>query len=288
MLWDRAVWAGPPDGNYNGPAVEQRGLIEHIAEGSYLGTISWQRNPVSRVSSHFVIGLGGFRTGEVSQLLDTSITAWTQGAGNGFWVSVENAGWHTGQLTADQVEANAQLYAWLMLTHGAPATLAGNPNGRGLGWHGMGGAAWGNHPLCPGPANVALLPTILARAVQIVNGEGSDMQKYFLAVDDREGPDEGTYWLCDGMFARGPLVGVGTGPAGRNEALDIKELARQGMFELWRDPETGADVRHGMTEAFGLKVPRAFGAGPGGLVPHTHDVPAIEVPAVTTGPADPE
>lgn len=173
-IWPKATYLGPPDANWAGSMSEFRGLVWHIAEGSYQGTISWQRNPVADVSSHFVIGLNA---GEIAQMLDTTLTAWTQAAGNGHWVSVEFAGFATGQLTSAQFEAAAQLYAWLVEVHGIPVQLADSPSGRGLGWHGMGGAAWGGHPGCPGPANVALRPSNLVRVAQIL-GHGPTPEEF--------------------------------------------------------------------------------------------------------------
>lgn len=173
-VWNKAVWAGPPDSNFSGPMSEFRGLVWHIAEGSYSGTIAWQKNSIADVSSHFVIG---FNPGEIAQMLDTTTTAWTQAAGNGHWVSVEFAGFATGQLNAVQFEAAAQLYAWLVQVHGVPVQLADTPSGRGLGWHGMGGIAWGNHPNCPGPANVALRPSNLVRVAQIL-GQGPSPEEF--------------------------------------------------------------------------------------------------------------
>jgi hypothetical protein len=167
-IWAQASWQGPPDSNFGGPAVECRGLVEHIAEGSYGGTIGWQQNPISDVSSHFVMGLNG----EVAQMLDTNATAWTQAAGNGHWVSAEFAGFSTGSYTPQQQEAASQLYAWLVQVHGVPLQLADSPSGTGWGWHGMGGVAWGNHPNCPGSANVALRTPMLARTIQILGGGG--------------------------------------------------------------------------------------------------------------------
>lgn len=167
-IWDKAAWLGPPDSNYSGSMAEVRGLVLHIAEGSYQGTISWQKNPASDVSSHFIFGLVD---GERAQMLDTQTTAWTQAAGNGHWVSVENAGFHYDQFTPAQVEANAQLYAWLHQIYNVPMQLTDSPSGSGLGWHGMGGASWGGHYDCPGTANVALRSTILARAQEILNGD---------------------------------------------------------------------------------------------------------------------
>jgi hypothetical protein len=172
-LWSGASWQGPPDSNWGGSMSEVRGLVWHIAEGSYWGTIGWQKNPISDVSSHFIVGL---LPGEVAQMLDTTQTAWTQAAGNGHWVSVEFAGYSTGALNAHQFEAAAQLYAWLVNVHDIPVQLADSPSGSGLGWHGMGGAAWGNHPNCPGQTNVALRPGNLVRVSQIL-GHGPSSEE---------------------------------------------------------------------------------------------------------------
>lgn len=162
------AYLGPPDSNWsNGPIRPPRGQVTHIAEGSFQGTINWQRNPAADVSSFFVVSL----LGEIVQMLDLDLIAWTQAGGNPAWVGVENEGWHTGQLTPAQVEANARIFAWLVsVWPSIPYAVATSPAGFGLGWHGMGGAAWGNHPDCPGPNNVPLLPRIVARAEQINGG----------------------------------------------------------------------------------------------------------------------
>lgn len=51
-------------------------IVWHIAEGTYNGTISWEQNPQSQTSSHFVLG----KNGEVAQLVPLTEAAWTQGA----------------------------------------------------------------------------------------------------------------------------------------------------------------------------------------------------------------
>lgn len=163
-----AVWRGPTPNQ--GPAMsEVRGLILHIAEGSFDGTIAWCKNPNSNVSTHFVTA----RDGRVAQMIDTRVAAWTQRAGNGHWVSVENEGFSPGPLSAEQVEACAQLLAWLHAEHDVPLQIATSPDGRGLGHHSMGtaregwtGPTWG-HEFCPGEAIKAQKPAILARAQQI-------------------------------------------------------------------------------------------------------------------------
>jgi len=165
------TWRGPTVNKVTGGMREWRGVVIHIAEGSYEGTISWQKNPSSQVSSHFVVDYDG----TIGQVVDTADTAWTQQAGNGHWISVENAGHSPNPLTAEQEKANAAILKWAHDTHGVLLQLANDPNGHGLGHHSMGtnghqnptdtwtGATWG-HEQCPGSAIYAQKPTILALA----------------------------------------------------------------------------------------------------------------------------
>lgn len=157
----------------SGGMVEYRGLVLHTAEGGYEGTISWQQNPSSQVSSHFVVGKA---SGQWAQMMDDTDGAWTQRAGNYHWLSSENEGFGGSKhepLTGWQVEANAQLLAAAHRRHGVPLQIATDPNGKGLGHHSMGcnwpGGAWG-HCECPGPQIIGQKGAILARAQAIVGG----------------------------------------------------------------------------------------------------------------------
>lgn len=156
--------------------VEHRGVVVHIAQGSYEGTISWQRNPDANVSSHFVVGLDG----KTAQVVDTDVAAWTQRAGNGHWLSIENAGFVPNPLTAAQVEANARILARAHQVYGIPLQVTSDPdNGRGLGHHSMGARPgspldWG-HSACPGSAIIAQKAAIVARAQQLVSGTGGTL-----------------------------------------------------------------------------------------------------------------
>lgn len=209
-IWsDLAQWRGPTvnvgdgDSNISEPAdrmYEYRGIVVHIAVGYYEGTIAWQKNPDANVSSHFVVA----RDGRIAQMVDTAIRAWTQSAGNGYWLSVENEGfllgdrrnpgdWHL--LSPAMVEANARLLARAHREYGVPLQLATSPTGRGLGYHSMGaenGYNWG-HSACPGEPIKAQLASVLARAIEIVKGE--DEMKTVLV----QGPD-GRVFLSNGMF----------------------------------------------------------------------------------------
>lgn len=179
---DLAQWRGPTS-NQGGSMVEVRGVVLHIAEGSYEGTISWQKNPSSDVSSHFVKGKVD---GEEAQIVDTDTTAWTQAAGNGHWLSIENAGFVPDKLTASQVEFAAQVLARAHKVYGVPLQVTGDPNGRGLGHHSMGAPAWG-HSACPGTNIINQKPAIVARAKDIV--EGDDMPTGLIGLSKG---DEGT------------------------------------------------------------------------------------------------
>lgn len=186
---DLATWRGPSVNSGDGDGrplesadalAEVRGLIVHIAEGFFEGTISWQQNPDADTSSHFIAGRSGGR----AQMVDTGDRAWTQGAGNSRWLSVEcegftlghklyRQGWH--QLTGEQIEFIAQLFARIHQVYGVPLQLTNHPDRRGLGYHSMGaeqGFNWG-HLHCPGEPIKAQLPQILARAIDIVRGRTS-------------------------------------------------------------------------------------------------------------------
>jgi hypothetical protein len=188
MLWGglpKWRWAGPTV-NQGGPMKEHRGVVLHIAEGYFDGTISWCRNPKSDTSAHFITG----RDGRIAQLVDTETTAWTQQDGNGHWLSVENEGFTRGhdlhqpgweKLTAAQVDANAAILVQAHLVYGIPLQVTSDPDGTGLGHHSMGaehGERWG-HRDCPGPPIIAQKQGIVDRAVALlVASMEVDMRPY--------------------------------------------------------------------------------------------------------------
>jgi hypothetical protein len=100
--------------------------------------------------------------------------AWAQAAGNRAWYSVEMAddGNPASPLTSAQITAAAQLLELLSRFAGFPLQVTDDPvNGRGLITHGDGGAAWGNHPDCPGSVRKAQRPQVIALAMAIRAGE---------------------------------------------------------------------------------------------------------------------
>lgn len=172
--------AGLPIEQYTSPNIGgkmsgHRGLVLHIAEGTYRGTISWQLNPRQQykdgtrvtTSSTWIVGRAH---GEWAQMVDSDTIAWTQRDGSRTWLSVELAGYAGQAPTAWQIEACAQLLAWCHREHDIPLQVATSPSGRGLGHHSMGAPAWG-HSQCPGQPVIDAKNRIVRRAKEIVEGD---------------------------------------------------------------------------------------------------------------------
>lgn len=164
-----------PNNFTEGGQESVRGVVVHVMDGSLAGTDAWFRNPTAKASSHFGTG----RKGELYQWVDTDDRAWAQAAGNRTWLSVENEGQGGDALTDAQLDRNAEVLAWAHVHDGVPLQVASSPSGYGLGFHAMGGDAWGGHSSCPGTRIVAQLPEIVERAKQLVNATPEDdMPKY--------------------------------------------------------------------------------------------------------------
>jgi hypothetical protein len=158
---DLATWVGPTP-NQGGAIVQHLYVVLHIADGTYDGTIAWQKNADANVSSHFIVA----KDGRVAQMVDTDRQAWTQIAGNPYSISVENEG-HTGdQLTAAQVKACSRIFERAHREHGIPLQVTSKVGTPGLAHHSMGyesGVNWG-HQFCPGEPIKAQKPTIVTLA----------------------------------------------------------------------------------------------------------------------------
>lgn len=139
---------------------EVYGVVIHIMDGSFDGTKSWFNDTAAQASSHF----GTARSGYAEQWVDTKDKAWAEMAGNGNYISIENEGTPPDALTDGQITRCSEILRWAHETYGVPYQLANAPGERGLGWHGMGGAAWGGHYDCPGDPIRAQFNEIIARA----------------------------------------------------------------------------------------------------------------------------
>jgi hypothetical protein len=158
-----AVWEPSP--NTGGRLASAIGVVIHVSAGES-DPGGWFADPLSQVSAHFGIGngQGGFGDGDLRQYVDTDIVAWAEAAGNTHYISVETEGQPSEALTVAQVVTFGRLYAWLHQLYGIPFTITDTPGRPGFITHGDGGAAWGNHPGCPGSLRAAQRAAVLAWA----------------------------------------------------------------------------------------------------------------------------
>jgi hypothetical protein len=159
-----------PNHYTSGFADKARGLVQHTEDGFTAGTVATFLNPASQVSAFFGVG----EDGAAQQFLPVGrgFVAWAEGEGNASWRSCEfEDKTKTGQpMTAVQLATGAQIIEACSTYDGFPLQITDDVNGRGLITHGDGGAAWGNHPGCPGPVRKAQRPTLLALAAAIRKG----------------------------------------------------------------------------------------------------------------------
>lgn len=112
-------------------------IVDHIAEGTYEGTISWLCNSKSGVSAHFVVS----KEGDITQLVPLDKTAWANGTSNTagssclnskaknylvkeraknanlYTISIEHEGYYKtgkGALTAKQLTASIWLHKYII------------------------------------------------------------------------------------------------------------------------------------------------------------------------------
>lgn len=87
-----------------------RGIVIHETEGSYVGAVSWLRNPISNVSAHLVVNEAGT---EASQLVRYGDKAWHALNANGHTIGIEMAGFTSKVNKERQVMAVARICAVL-------------------------------------------------------------------------------------------------------------------------------------------------------------------------------
>lgn len=86
-----ALWNAAASCNYgSGRSESITHVAEHIAQGSYSGTISWFKNCDSNVSAHYVVRSSD---GQVTQMVHEKDTAWHVAYHNSYTVGVEHEGY---------------------------------------------------------------------------------------------------------------------------------------------------------------------------------------------------
>jgi len=155
----------------SGFAAQARGVVQHTEDGFEAGTFATFMDPGSQVSAFFSVGEDG--TAHQYLPVGHGYVAWGQVAGNPSWYSCEcEDKLQPGQPMTDvQITVFAQIYSALAERDGfGYAVTDDTAGGHGLITHGDGGAAWGNHPNCPGSVRKAQRPEILARARAVRDG----------------------------------------------------------------------------------------------------------------------
>lgn len=125
-----------------------QGLVLHVQVGN--SSLAYMAaNPSYDVVPNFWIGKD---EGQFEQYLPLDVRSWCQSDGNSWGPSVETAGYPEEPLTDWQIRCLAAIYRLGVDVAGWPLQLTDDPsaNGRGFGWHGMGGKSWGGHTSCPG------------------------------------------------------------------------------------------------------------------------------------------
>jgi hypothetical protein len=206
-----ALWH-PIDVGNRAKRRKGRGLIGHIA---VVNSPLLLPGPLATRPSDwtFYLPKNPYPTGErFAQLIDLDVQCWSSADGNATCPAFESEGGVgadvNGPWTPNQVEAAAMILAHMHRTEGVPLQDMVNslPGSRGFGVHRYGidpyrvpgGEVWSKvyAKACPGDARVRQVPAIVARAQQLVNGEGDDMT-----------PDESTalFQIRDYLGARGGL-----------------------------------------------------------------------------------
>lgn len=181
--YPRADWRPVSYTGEAGVLRERRGWILHVVvgNGSPWGTFQGATSPNRRFSHLWVSKKGRW---EQYQWLDRA--SWAQASGNGLWWSVETEGFDDEPLTEAQLDALAAWHVWC----GAPDLVADSPDGRGIGTHRMGGAAWGGHE-CPGKIRSGQRGEIIRRAMVLRSGGKPEEVKDVNLTDRVDRPEDG-------------------------------------------------------------------------------------------------
>ncbi|HEX6159268.1 MAG TPA: N-acetylmuramoyl-L-alanine amidase, partial [Thermoanaerobaculia bacterium] len=105
-------------------------VAEHIAQGSYAGTISWFKNCSASVSAHYVVRSSD---GQVTQMVRESDTAWHVASHNSYSIGIEHEGYadNCAWYTTAMYNGSSALTRDIADSHGIPRTATYDAS---LGW----------------------------------------------------------------------------------------------------------------------------------------------------------
>lgn len=134
------------------------GLVYHVNQSN--GRLENFFRNSNDVTPNFQI----YKEGPPTQYLPLDWQPWCQTAGNQQYAAAESEGFLTEAWNPNQLYWGAVIAKAYHDYMGMHLQLADAPGQVGLGWHGMGGAAWGNHPGCPGDLRKNQRPIIIQMA----------------------------------------------------------------------------------------------------------------------------
>lgn len=143
----------------NGRMRSYKGVVLHVNDADSGDLFGWITGN-NGMSCHWQV----LKDGTIYQYIPTEFSSWCQAGGNDDYLSIETQGYPGQPLTTQQVAACGTILAYARSEHGVLLQVADKPGALGLGWHGMGAAAWGNHPNCPGDLRKAQRGAILTAA----------------------------------------------------------------------------------------------------------------------------
>ena len=115
-----ALWVPADPENYaTGRTAKIDKVIIHVTQGSYAGTISWFQDPVSKVSSHYVIRSAN---GEITQMVRDKDTAYHAKSSNASAIGIEHEGFidDATWFTDAMYRSSAALTKYLCERYGIP------------------------------------------------------------------------------------------------------------------------------------------------------------------------
>ena len=132
-----AKWNVAYSGNFGTQLIQQKFVVVHDVEGSYLGCISWFKNTTAQVSAHYVLnshpnGVNASTkgpnstpdapVGEVTQMVEEKYRAWHVGCWNSYMIGIEHEGYASvsGWYTAECYNSSAKLVKYLCDKYNIP------------------------------------------------------------------------------------------------------------------------------------------------------------------------
>lgn len=132
-----AKWNAAVTGNFGTTLIQQKFVVIHDVEGSYLGCISWFKNTSAGVSAHYVLNTNPYGVnsttkapntspdapvGEVTQMVEEKYRAYHVGCWNSYMIGIEHEGYASvsGWYTPEGMTASSKLVKYLCSKYNIP------------------------------------------------------------------------------------------------------------------------------------------------------------------------